>query len=92
MMNRAESWERFSEGLKSAADSIRQLCVLKKTKKWEPVAKQLDIIRENGRSIYQRAPISHAEAMRMLETQINEMRKKEEAAATDKVVKDESVH
>ncbi len=66
-MTPAESFERFSEGLKKASSRMRELGYAQKDRNWNKIAFQLDGIRKQGETAFRSKPLTEAEVMQMTE-------------------------
>lgn len=60
-MNNLESFERFWEGLTRAASCCRELAVLNDATEWKELSRQLLIMRDKGKVIYEGAPLSEVQ-------------------------------
>jgi len=66
-MTEQESFERFDEGLKQAADRARELGKLQENKGWGQFAYQLDCLRKTGTAFYKQSPLTRQMALNMLD-------------------------
>lgn len=73
-MERAESMERFREGLKKAADCCRQLAAAQKNRDWTKIAFNLEGVLQNGVKIYQSKSISRNDALSMIDRKVQTMK------------------
>lgn len=60
-MNSHESMERIDQGLLKAASCCRELCVATKINAWIDLSKQLLIMRNKAKVMYDGAPLSEVQ-------------------------------
>ncbi len=81
-MNLQESWERFEEGMKRAADRAEEISRLQENKKvaedWRKTVFGIRRLLEEGRGIYRAKAISHQRALEMLDAERDARIAKEE--------------
>lgn len=69
MMETKESIERFSEGLRMAADRARELGSLQNLPVWKTIAASLDTLRENGEYLIRHKAMTRNEVLAELDRQ-----------------------
>lgn len=72
-MQKHESIERFSEGLKQAADRARMLGIAQKQPLWTQIATSLEQMRSNGMVIYSQKALTRQQALGMLDAMQGKM-------------------
>lgn len=65
-MNLSESFERFSEGLKKAADRCKELGKATGNKDWDTIAAQFEGLLYKGKIIYDSKGLSKVEKEKLL--------------------------
>lgn len=78
-MNEKDSIERFTEGLKKAADRARELGRAQKSKHWMQVANGLDGIRVKGMQMFRAKALSRTDVLKMLDNFVDNKKTKETA-------------
>lgn len=66
MMQASESFERCWEGLTRAASCCRELCVMTSIHSWVDLSKQLLIMRQKVKALYDGAPLSEVQVQTMV--------------------------
>lgn len=66
-MSPAESFERFSEGLKKAASLARELGDAQKNRHWNQIAFNLEMLLNRGQTIYGRRALSRDAVLGILD-------------------------
>ncbi len=81
-MTLIESWERFEEGMKKAADRAEEIGKLQDNKdvaeNWRKTVYGIRRLLEEGRGIYRAKALSHQRALAMLDAERDERIEKEE--------------
>lgn len=67
IMEKNESMERFTEGLKKAASRARELGKAQKNNSWFQVAHHLDGLRKNGETMFSSRQISRQESLAIVD-------------------------
>lgn len=62
-METNESWERFWEGLTRAASCCRELAKMTDAHEWKELSKQILIMRNKGKVIYDSPPLTELQVM-----------------------------
>ena len=65
VMEAAESWERYEQGLLRAASCCRELARMLDAEEWKQMSRELLTMLNKGRAIYSAAPLTEAEILNL---------------------------
>lgn len=77
-MEKNESIERYVEGLKCAADCLRQIGAAQKNRQWNKIAFNLDGLLQKGQAMYRSKALGRQEALSMIDNKVKTMQAAEQ--------------